>query len=32
MKAILVKQSDKKPVLSWQVVPDVTCGSEHVLA
>jgi len=31
MKAIVVKQSDKEPILSWQEVPDVTYGPEQVL-
>ena len=31
MKAIVVKPSDKAPVLSWQEVADVTCGPEQVL-
>jgi putative PIG3 family NAD(P)H quinone oxidoreductase len=31
MKAIVVKQSDKEPVLNWQAVPDVTWGAEQVL-
>ena len=31
MKAIVVKQSDKEPILSWQDVPDVTYGPEQVL-
>jgi len=31
MKAIVVKQANKEPVLSWQVVPDVTHCAEEVL-
>ena len=31
MKAIVVKQSDKEPILNWQEVPDVTYGPEQVL-
>ncbi len=31
MKAIVVKKSDKEPILSWQDVPDVACGPEEVL-
>ena len=31
MKAIVVKKSDKEPILSWQDVTDVTYGPEQVL-
>jgi len=31
MKAIVVKKTDREPLLSWQDVPDVTYGSEQVL-
>ena len=31
MKAIVVKKSDKEPVLAWETVPDVTYGPEKVL-
>ncbi len=31
MKAIVVKQESKMPLLSWQEVPDIQCGPEEVL-
>jgi len=31
MKAIVVKKTDREPILSWQDVPDVTYGPEEVL-
>ena len=31
MKAIVVTKSDKEPILSWQAVPDITCGPDQVL-
>jgi tumor protein p53-inducible protein 3 len=31
MKAIVVKKSDKEPVLVWETVPDVSFGPEKVL-
>jgi tumor protein p53-inducible protein 3 len=31
MKAIVVKKTDREPILSWQEVPDITYGPEEVL-
>ena len=31
MKAIVVKKSDKEPVLVWEAVPDISCAPEEVL-
>jgi putative PIG3 family NAD(P)H quinone oxidoreductase len=31
MKAIVVRKTDKEPILSWRDVPDVTLSSEEVL-
>jgi putative PIG3 family NAD(P)H quinone oxidoreductase len=31
MKAIVVKQENKIPLLSWEEIPDIQCGPEEVL-
>ena len=31
MKAIVVEQTDKEQLLSWQEVPDVACGPDQVI-